>query len=107
MSAVLVFFVALSSAQAAAPSAANYAYACQLEDSARHIEVAYLLPDQKVPCEVRYQKNDEPVKVLWRAVNQEGFCESHAQQLVKKHQALGFECTSHGAVPRSTVTNRY
>lgn len=107
MGALFAFFLALSSTEAATASAANYAYACQLENSTRHIEVAYLLPDQKVPCEVRYQKNDEPVTVLWRAVNQEGFCESHAQQLVKKQQAWGFECTSHGSVPRSTVTNRY
>ncbi|WP_020210462.1 hypothetical protein [Gilvimarinus chinensis] len=70
----------------------NYQYACQLDGETRVIEVAYLLPDQAVPCEVRYQKNGEQAEVLWRADNQEGFCEGKAKQMVKEHGQWGFEC---------------
>ncbi|WP_049722007.1 hypothetical protein [Gilvimarinus polysaccharolyticus] len=90
-----------------AGSTNNYTFACQLEGSTRLVEVVYLLPDQKVPCEVRYQKDDEEIKVLWRADNQEGFCESHAQQLIKEQRDWGFDCDSDDPVPRSTASNLY
>lgn len=73
----------------------NYHYTCQLEAESRRIEVAYLVPEQSVPCEVRYQKNSEDGVVLWRANNQTGFCETKAEQLRREHEALGFECTGH------------
>lgn len=73
----------------------NYHYTCQLEEASRRIEVAYLVPEQTVPCEVRYQKNNEDGVVLWRANNQTGFCESKAEALRREHEALGFQCTSH------------
>ncbi|MDO6747164.1 hypothetical protein [Gilvimarinus sp. 1_MG-2023] len=72
----------------------NYDYTCQLGETTRLIEVAYLVPEQTVPCEVRYQKNDEPGLVLWRANNQTGFCENKAQKLIREHEALGFTCHS-------------
>ncbi|MCP8898882.1 hypothetical protein [Gilvimarinus xylanilyticus] len=72
----------------------NYQYVCQLDGEQRLIEVAYLLPDQAVPCEVRYRKNDEELQVLWRADNQEGYCESKANQLMKEQREWGFECAA-------------
>ncbi|WP_339615557.1 hypothetical protein [uncultured Gilvimarinus sp.] len=109
MGRTMCFFVALMAAVAAsaAEPVANYTFVCQLDDSRRRIEVAYLLPDQKVPCEVRYQKDTEDTKVLWRADNQEGFCESHAQTLVKQQRDWGFECVSDDVPPRSTAFNLY
>lgn len=85
----------------------NYTYVCELDNSQRLIEVVYLLPDQKVPCEVRYQKDDDKTEVLWRADNQEGFCESNAQNLIKQQREWGFECTSNDTIPRSTAFNLY
>lgn len=98
--------VAVSATSVAEPTN-NYTFVCQLEDSTRRVEVVYLLPDQKVPCEVRYQKDNDELKVLWRADNQEGFCENHAQQLIKQQRDWGFECESDDSVPRSTASSLY
>ena len=81
-------------ASVAAMAGNNYHYVCKLDDSVRLIEVAYLVPDQTVPCEVRYQKDDEAPNVIWRADNQEGFCENKAQVLKQKQEAWGFSCHS-------------
>jgi|SRR5690554_1261972 len=97
---------ALSSASVAEPSS-NYVFVCQLDDSIRRVEVTYLLADQKVPCEVQYKKDDEDVKVLWRADNQEGFCESRAQHFIKRHTDWGFDCVGDDMTPRSTASSLY
>lgn len=75
----------------------NYHYVCTQAPDVRIIEVAYLVPEQKVPCEVRYKKEDAESSILWRADNQEGFCESRAQYLVEKQREWGFECKSDNA----------
>lgn len=91
----------------AAAADTNYHYVCTLSDSRRVIEVAYLVPEQAVPCEVRYQKDNEDSDVLWRADNQEGFCESKAKQLVRQQQAWGFTCTSDNLPEHNNSLSRY
>lgn len=70
----------------------NFHYTCKLELAQRTIAVAYLVPEQAVPCEVQYTKNDTEPQLLWRADNQEGYCEEKVRQVVKEHEALGFSC---------------
>ncbi|MDO3386465.1 hypothetical protein QWI17_11515 [Gilvimarinus sp. SDUM040013] len=89
------FFLATSMALSCVTSAhENYLFICELEGATRQIEVAYLVSEQDVPCEVRYQKNDGDGTVLWRANNQGGFCENKAASLVSEHKTLGFQCES-------------
>lgn len=82
---------------ASAMADANYHYVCTQAPDVRLVEVAYLVPEQKVPCEVRYQKEDDQSRILWRADNQEGFCELQAQNFIEKQREWGFECKSENA----------
>ncbi|WP_052481136.1 hypothetical protein [Gilvimarinus agarilyticus] len=104
---IVALTLAATSAASVGQPVNNYTYVCELDNSRRLIEVVYLLPDQKVPCEVRYQKDEETAEVLWRADNQEGFCESNAQSLIKQQRDWGFTCDSNDPIPRSTAFNLY
>lgn len=66
-------------------------YLCSLEEAERLIQIVYLVPEQKVPCEVHYHKDGEQ-KLLWRAVNQTGFCERKADDFADQQQEWGFSC---------------
>src|SRR5690625_5540298 len=66
-------------------------FLCKSGDSERVIEVVYTNPDQSLPCEVRYHK-DGTEETLWRAQNEEGFCERHAQEVAADQQGRGWEC---------------
>ena len=85
----------------------NYHYQCTLEEQVRLVEVAYLLADQAVPCEVRHQKNQGETKVLWRADNKEGFCERKARQFVEKQRQWGFSCKSDNLPEKIRQANQY
>ncbi len=80
----------------------NYHYVCTLESDTRVIEVAYLVPEQKVPCEVRYQKENGETAILWRADNQEGFCETQTKNLIEKQKNWGFDCKSDNVPTKKT-----
>lgn len=69
----------------------NFHYTCTLKDIERQIQVHYLVPEQEVPCEIRYQREDR-TELLWRANNQEGFCESEAADFAEKHIKWGWQC---------------
>lgn len=64
---------------------------CTSGDSQRVIEVVYNNPEQSLPCEVRYQK-DGAEETLWRAQNEEGFCEQQAQEFAADQEQWGWEC---------------
>src|SRR5690554_2902229 len=91
----------------AAMGSDNYRYLCQQAGEEREIEVAYLLPDQTVPCEVRYRKNNGKPEVLWRANNQEGFCEIKAQELMEKQTQWGFGCEGENLPAQQISRGRY
>lgn len=81
----------LTPEQNSAESIMKPGYLCSLEDSKRLIQIVYLVPGQEVPCEVHYHKDGEQ-KLLWRAVNQAGFCERKADDLADQQQEWGFSC---------------
>ncbi len=57
-----------------------------------------------VPCEVHYSKDTEAPgqqEVLWRALNQSGYCESQAQAFVEKLEGWGWVCSS--ALPEEII----
>lgn len=67
-------------------------YVCTHANMERFIEVIYASPDSKVPCKVKYTKPDE-VKILWRANNEMGYCESKAEEFAKKQESFGWSCS--------------
>ena len=59
----------------------------------RSVEVVYADPGHAVPCEVLYEKPMEDGQhTLWRAENEEGYCEAQAEAFVAKLAAMGWSC---------------
>lgn len=61
----------------------------------RVISVVYLQSGEKVPCEVRYQK-DGTTETLWSANNEAGYCEEKARAFVEKQRGWGWTCAAEG-----------
>lgn len=79
-------------AEASAPAAT---YSCTHGDKVRVIEVVYLNPPAKVPCEVNYSKQTEEPGVTstpWSAANLEGYCEEKAAEFAQKQEGWGWDC---------------
>lgn len=69
-------------------------YQCTLGDLQRRIEILYET-GVTVPCEVQYHKDTEApgeVQVLWRALNESGYCERMTDSFVGKLRDLGWDC---------------
>jgi len=69
-------------------------YHCTYGDLQRRIEIVYET-GVTVPCEVHYYKDTEAPDahmVLWRALNQEGFCEAKTQEFVNQLEEWGWAC---------------
>ena len=86
---ILVFLLpALSYAQGAE------SYACKMGDLTRRVEIIHET-GVTVPCEVHYYKDNEAPgerQVLWRALNEEGYCEAKMTEFVGKLLEMGWEC---------------
>jgi len=70
-------------------------YKCSYADLIRRVALIYE-PGRLVPCEVRYYKDTEAPgeqKVLWRAVNQEGYCEAKTEEFIAMLNNSGWTCT--------------
>ncbi len=77
---------------------------CQFGDKTRRVEVHYSVPDQPVPCEVRYYKDTESpgeVQVLWNAQNEPDYCEARAGEFVATLSGWGWSCATVTAVDDS------
>ena len=69
-------------------------YQCAYGDMQRRVQIIYETA-VTVPCEVHYYKDTEQPgehEVLWRALNQEGYCESQAEAFVSQLQEWGWSC---------------
>lgn len=69
-------------------------YQCALDEVTRRIEI-YYETGSTVPCEVQYLRDTEMPgerEVLWRAQNEEGYCEARAAELVEKLRGMGWTC---------------
>ena len=69
-------------------------YQCTYGDLQRRVEILYET-GLTVPCEVHYYKDTEApgeLQVLWRAMNQSGYCEMKAQEFIAKLGELGWSC---------------
>ncbi len=73
-------------------------YQCTYGDLQRRVEILYET-GVTVPCEVHYYKDTEApgeTQVLWRALNESGYCERMAENFVGKLQDLGWSCGQGG-----------
>lgn len=69
-------------------------YRCSYGDLQRRVEILYET-GVTVPCEVHYYKDTEApgeTQVLWRALNEAGYCERMAENFVGRLQDLGWSC---------------
>ena len=73
-------------------------YRCANADLERRVVVMYET-GVTVPCEVHYFKDTEAPgssQVLWRALNEEGYCEARAAEFVAKLESWGWSCDAAG-----------
>ena len=74
-------------------------YECSVDELTRRVEVFYET-GVTVPCEVHYYKDTEMPgerQVLWRAQNEEGYCEARAAEFVEKLRSMGWTCWAAGS----------
>ena len=73
------------------PAIADETYLCTYGQEERVVSVVYQDQEKKVPCEVRYQK-DDTTETLWDAKSEVGYCEEKAQEFVQKQREWGWRC---------------
>lgn len=77
-------------------------YQCSHGDLQRRVEIVYET-GVTVPCEVHYYKDTEAPgerQVLWRALNQQGYCEEKTRDFITKLGSWGWTCAeANGAAP--------
>jgi hypothetical protein len=69
-------------------------YECSYGELQRRVEILYETGGT-LPCEVHYYKDSEAPgesQVLWRAMNQAGYCEQKAEAFITKLQGMGWSC---------------
>ena len=69
-------------------------YRCTLGSDVRRVQLFHE-PGDVVPCEVQYFKDTEAPgerQVLWRALNEAGYCEARMREFVEKLEGLGWQC---------------
>ena len=70
-------------------------YQCTFGDLQRRVEILYET-GVTVPFEVHYFKDTEAPgepQVLWRAINESGYCERKTQEFVARLEESGWSCT--------------
>lgn len=80
-------------------------YQCSHGELERRVEILYET-GVTVPCEVHYYKDTEApgeTQVLWRALNESGYCESKAQEFVAQLQEWGWNCGQGDAVEQNAA----
>lgn len=85
----------------------NQAYSCVNGSLERRVEIVYEQPHAPVPCEVQYSKlTEQPGQMLtlWSATNQEGYCESKADEFLQRLQRWGWSCHGVNQVENSDPT---
>ncbi len=91
---------------AIAQDASNYE--CSHGELKRRVEIVYET-GVTVPCEVHYYKDTEAPgerQVLWRALQQEGYCEEKTREFVTKLGSWGWTCTqASSAAPEEPATS--
>lgn len=83
---------------------APHNYQCSYDDLQRRVVIFYET-GVTVPCEVHYFKDTEmpgEPQVLWRALNESGYCERMAENFIGKLRDMGWSCGLAEAVEPAT-----
>lgn len=83
--------IALTAFIGQAWSATEQTYICTQSGQERVIELKYPM-GTATPCSVNYTKEGD-TQTLWRAQNQEGYCEEKTKGFVSKQEGWGWRCT--------------
>ena len=81
-------------------------YSCTSGALTRFIEIKYET-GVAVPCEVHYTKPDEgqaEPEVLWRALNEEGYCEARTADFIERLRGLSWQCSDAATPADDTET---
>ena len=79
-------------------------FQCTEGGNVRRVEIFYET-GAAVPCEVHYFKDTEEPgssQVLWRALNQSGYCEARTREFITRLQTNGWDCVALTGVPDDT-----
>ena len=71
-------------------------YRCLRGDLQRRVAIFYET-GVAVPCEVHYYKDNEAPgeqQVLWRALNESGYCEARAREFIEQLESWGWSCST-------------
>ena len=82
-------------------------YQCTMGDLNRRVEIV-AEPGVSVPCEVHYYKDSEAPgeqQVLWRAMNEEGYCEAKARAFIASLGEMGWNCGQAAAAEPADQTS--
>ncbi len=72
--------------------ASSPGYLCHHGEQSREILVQYDVPGQSVPCGVLYRKASGEQE-LWRANDEDGYCEARAREFAAKQESWGWQCS--------------
>ncbi len=76
-------------------------YQCTMGELTRRVEIMHET-GVSVPCEVQYFKDSEAPgeqQVLWRALNEEGYCEAKSAAFVAQLSEMGWDCGATATMP--------
>jgi hypothetical protein len=96
---VVIAIPGLSQAQVASD------YRCTMGDQERRVQIIYET-GVHVPCEVHYTKDTAAVadpQVLWRALNQAGYCEEKTAAFIADLKSWGWNCVEADGGPEAPV----
>lgn len=74
----------------------DWKYRCTYGDMVRRVEIFHET-GVSVPCEVHYYKDTEMPgerQVLWRAMNETGYCEARAEEFIAQLGDAGWSCSA-------------
>lgn len=74
----------------------NSEFECTLGELTRRVLIMHE-PGVSVPCEVHYYKDTEAPgerQVLWRALNEAGYCEAKTSEFVTMLSGMGWNCAA-------------
>ena len=90
----ILIMISLSLIPATVFAQGQTSYQCTMGELTRRVEIMHET-GVTVPCEVHYYKDMEAAgerQVLWRAMNEEGYCEAKTTEFVAKLSGMGWDC---------------
>lgn len=90
----LLISISLSLLSVTALAQGQTSYQCTMGEMTRRVEIMHET-GVSVPCEVHYYKDTEAPgerQVLWRAMNEEGYCEAKTTEFVARLSDMGWSC---------------